>query len=182
MVIVIGNSESLKYECYRNCNCLALSTMRCCSCIHRLASGHGPLEVAAFTRHVIPKWTRKQHVYAWSDFEKRCTCTVNNRWRCGTKSRENRGHPPSPTRAPSTLRHDKPTNPDSAGGEPSDLETGAGRKLRSPARSDLATGDVSNLASAPPDGIRESSSECHPLGHQERNASGDVTNQSSTSW
>lgn len=72
-------------------------------------------------------------------------------------------------------------NPENAVGEPGDLETGAGRKLYSPARPALATRDASNSASAPPDGFAESSSEYRPLEPRERNVSGNVPNQSS-SW
>lgn len=91
-----------------------------------------------------------------------------------------RGQPPSPARAPSTLRQCKSTNPEHAGGEPSDLETGAGGKLCPPARPDLATGDAFNSAPARPDGCHESSSEYRPLEPQERNVRS-VPNQASSS-
>lgn len=93
-----------------------------------------------------------------------------------------RSQPPSPARAPSTLKQDKSTNPEHAGGKSSDLETGAGRQSCSPARPDLATGDAFNSASAPPDDFNESSSDYRPLEPQERNVSESVPNQASSSW
>lgn len=85
-------------------------------------------------------------------------------------------------RAPSTLKQGKSANPEKASGELSDLETGAGQKLCSPARPGSATGDASNSASAPPNGFHESSSEYRPLEPKERNFSGSVPNQASSSW